>query len=269
MKMVRRRYIFLLVAAAAVLSSVLFWRMSRPALPLSREAQGAIIRQMAEQPESWRGWKLLHHPDAGWTDARQGTGPVQPIGQPLSPAEPFFLVDGSQSLTPTEAARQAIYSMLHYIRANRAGDGYELLDFRVEAPRLLGREDILERALEHCGTAALNKRTPEQIRAWCRGFFQRYPGLGAEMWAVEPAFSLKWSGEISSVSYQACVNSGLADGEGFVDLPRLFRYPARSSPLLLIRQGNQYRLQHAEAFFAQYEGETAQPSRPPEHTERT
>ena len=114
---------------------------------------------------------------------------------------------------------------------------------------------ILPLALARCGTRELNKRTEAQLRAWCRGFFHRYPGLGEDMWMVEPAFSVKWSGEIASVPYETCVRSGLADGDGLVDLPHLFRYPARSSPLLLIRQGHQYRLQHAEAFFAQYEAE--------------
>lgn len=267
--MVRRRYLFLLLAVLTGLSAVLLWRLpargGRPAL--SREAQAGVIRQMAEQPSSWRGWELLHTPDPAWTDPHRSEQSVRPVPQPLSPAEPFFVVDSSRNLTPQEAAKEALHGMLHYIKANRAGQGYELLDFRVAEPRLLGREEILQRALAHCGTPALNKRTEEQLRAWCRGFFRRYPGLGENMWMVEPAFSLKWSGEIDSIPYELCVSSGMADEDGLVDLPAVFRSPARFSPLLLIRQGHQYRLQHAEAFFQEYEGGPTQGL--PDGTERT
>lgn len=252
--MVRRQY-FLLPAVLAVLLGACLWVFwdRAEAHPLDKEAQAEIVRQVAEQPSSWRGWELLHSPSPGWTDPRRVSRTVQPVPQPLAPPEPFFLVDGSQSLTPEEAAREAVHGMLHYIQANGAGVGYKLLDFRVGEPRLLGREEIIQRALDRCGTRELNKRTAEQLRAWCRSFFRRYPGLGEDMWMVEPAFSARWSGEIASVPYETCVKSGLADGEGLVDLPALFRHPARFSPLLLIRQGHQYRLQHAEAFFAQYE----------------
>lgn len=255
--MQRRDYFLLLPAVLAVLLGVCLWVVwgQWEPRPLDKEAQAGIIRQVAEQPSSWRGWELLHRPSPDWTDPRLADQAVRSVTQPLSPPEPFFLVDGSRSLTPEAAAREAIHGMLHYIRANSAGEGYQLLDFKVGEPRLLNREEIIQRALARCGTRELNKRTEAQLRAWCRGFFHRYPGLGEDMWMVEPAFSVKWSGEIASVPYETCVRSGLADGDGLVDLPHLFRYPARSSPLLLIRQGHQYRLQHAEAFFAQYEAE--------------
>lgn len=253
--MTRRRYSILLAAGLAALFGVCLWLLwGRSHLrALDREDQAVIIRQVAEQPSSWRGWELLHSPSPDWTNPRLAGRTVQPVPQPLSPPEPFFLVDGSQSLTPQEAAREAIHGMLHYIKANGAGEGYELLDFRVETPRLLDREEVIRRVLDRCGTKELNKRNEEQLRAWSRSVFRRYPGLGENMWMVEPAFSAKWSGEIASIPYETCVKSGLADGEGFVDLPALFHHPARSSPLLLIRQGHQYRLQYAEAFFSQYE----------------
>lgn len=214
-----------------------------------------IIRQVAEEPSSWHGWELLHSPDPDWTDPGLASRAVEPVPQPLLPPEPFFLLDASRRLTPQEAAREAIHGMLHYIKVNEAGEGYQLLDFRVEPPRLLSREEIVQRVLDRCGTETLNKRTEEQLRIWCRNYFRRYPGLGEDMWMVEPSFAVRWNGEIESVPYEACVRSGLADGDGLVDLPALFRHPARSSPLLLIRQGHKYRLQLAEAFFAQYETE--------------
>ena len=253
--MADKRRFLLLPAALILLLGTLLWAFWSGSMgrPLSRAAQAKIIRQMAEQPSSWRGWSLLHSPDPDWTDPRRAEQPVQPVPQPLTPPEPFFLVDGSQSLTPEKAASEALYGMLHYIRANKAGQGYTLLEFRVGEPKLLGREEVMQMALEACSTPERSRWTEDQLRAWCRSFFRRYPGLGKEMWIVEPAFSLKWSGEIDSIPYDACVSSGMADPEGFVDLPNLFRHRVRSSPLLLIRQGHQYRLQHAEAFFAQYE----------------
>ncbi len=251
--MVRRRHFFLISALLLLLGGCLwiYWAKTG-SKTLDREAQAGIIRQMAEQPSSWRGWDLLHTADPSWTDPQRAERSVQPVPQPLSPPEPFFLVDDSLSLTPQEAARAAVHGMLHYIKANGAGEGYELLEIRVDDPKLIGQEEIVQRALARCGTPELNRWTKEQLQVWCRGFFQRYPGLADGMWMVEPSFSVKWTGEIAGVPYETCVNSGLADEDGFVDLPAVFRNPARHSPLLLIRQGHQYRLQHAEAFFAQY-----------------
>lgn len=249
-----RKQELILIPVALLLLGACLWVLRDRAKPepLSREAQAQIIRQTAEQPSSWQGWELLHTPDPDWTDPERAEPSVQPVPQPLTPPEPFFLVDDSGRLTPEEAAREALHGMLHYIWANRAGEGYELLEFRVGTPRLLDRAEIVRQALERCSGTGLNPRTARQLREWCRAFFRRYPGLAEDMWVVEPAFSLKWSGDIDSVSYDACVENGLADGEGFVDLPRLFRRSSRPAPLLLIRQGRRYRLQDADAFFAQY-----------------
>ena len=269
--MVRRQHLLWISTLLLLLGGLLwaFWS-GKAHEPLDRRVQAGIIRQMAEQPSSWRGWDLLHAPDPGWTDPRRTERPVQPVPQPLFPPEPFFLVDGSRKLTPQEAAREAVRGMLHYIKANDAGEGYKLLEFQVEEPRLLGREEIVQRALKRCGTPELNRWTREQLQVWCQGFFQRYPGLSEDMWMVEPAFSVKWMGEIAGLPYETCVNSGMADRDGLVDLPAVFRNPARHSPLLLIRQGNQYRLQHAEAFFAEYENrEENGRSHLTEQTERT
>ena len=251
--MLRRRYFLLISVLLLLLGGCLwgYWVRTNPK-PLDRETQAEIIRQMAEQPSSWRGWDLLHAPDPDWTDPRRTERTVQPVPQPLFPQEPFFLVDDSLSLAPQEAAREAVRGMLHYIKANKAGEGYELLEIRVDDPKLIGQEEIVQRALARCGTPELNRWTKEQLQVWCRGFFQRYPGLAEGMWMVEPAFSVKWKGEIAGLPYETCVNSGMAGEDGLVDLPAVFRNPARHSPLLLIRQGDQYRLQHADAFFAQY-----------------
>ena len=235
--MQRRDYFLLLPAVLAVLLGVCLWVVwgQWEPRPLDKEAQAGIIRQVAEQPSSWRGWELLHRPSPDWTDPRLADQAVRPVAQPLSPPEPFFLVDGSRGLTPEAAAREAIHGMLHYIRANSAGEGYQLLDFKVGEPRLLNREEIIQRALARCGTRELNKRTEAQLRAWCRGFFHRYPGLGEDMWMVEPAFSVKWSGEIASVPMRPASGAAWPTGTALwisppVPLSRPLQPPAAHPP---------------------------------------
>ena len=143
---------------------------SQPKAGWDRKTQAEIIRQMAEQPSSWRGWDLLHAPDPDWTDPSRTERTVQPVPQPLFPQEPFFLVDDSRSLAPQEAAREAVRGMLHYIKANKVGEGYELLEIRVGEPRLIGREEIIQRALARCGTPELNRWTREQIQCGAGDF---------------------------------------------------------------------------------------------------
>ena len=145
--------------------------------------------------------------------------------------------------------------MLHYIRANSAGEGYQLLDFKVGEPRLLNREEIIQRALARCGTRELNKRTEAQLRAWCRGFFHRLsrPGRGHVDGGARLLRQVERGDRLCP--YETCVRSGLADGDGLVDLPTCSAIPPAPAPCCSSARGNQYRLQHAEAFFAQYEAE--------------
>lgn len=249
--MSNRNLILLLVllALAGTFPLMLFLSRVPPGRRLlSPAAQAGIIRQEARAPLLWRGWTLLHDPDPRWTDpAEEPEGP-QPVADLLSPPDPHFLVDGSGTLTPAQAAREAVRGLLHSIKANRSGEGFQILDYRVGPQRLLRREDVVERALARCGSPELSGRTAGQLKSWCRSFFGAYPGLGKDMWLVEPDFALKWSGTIRSVSYESCVEQGLADREGFVALRKVFPAPV----FLLIQRGSQYRFQSADAFFRQY-----------------
>ena len=224
---------------------------------LSPEEQAEIIRALADDPSSWRGWDVLHGDGLTWFD---GEGPAADfISDPLTNPGVFFLEDIGE-VPPERAAQLLTAALLDSMKDGADNRLFTVLEYDVPEQTLYTNGDVIDSALALCGTGELPPVEPE-LRDWCHAYFSKYPGLGESMWYFSPAFSFKWAGQCGVAGYEECVKNGQADSRGLVGVDQVLARSPEANFFVLVKSGTRYRLQSAEALLAAEEdGETALPS---------
>ncbi len=137
----RRRFLFLV--AAIILTTALAGCQGKVSEPSDETTPETIIRNFGADEASWRAWDDLHENDLEWMDAAALN---IDLTCPLSCGTVFFCESGA-AVTPDEAAKILISSMLDSMGEDSNERQFTILDYAVPDQILQTRADVITSAL--------------------------------------------------------------------------------------------------------------------------
>lgn len=169
---------------------------------------------------------------------------------PLSCGTVFFCESGA-AVTPDEAAKILISSMLDSMGEDTNERQFTILDYAVPDQILQTRADVITSALDllESGEAPSERADLEE---WCRFFFGQFPGIDDNMWFLYPDFSIRWSGQCGISEYDEFIGGEEMDENGLVPISYTLARSLEANIFLLAQTDGGYYLQSAEAFYASH-----------------
>lgn len=241
----RRRFLFLV--AVIILTTALAGCQGKVSEPSDETTPETIIRNFGADEASWRAWDDLHENDLEWMDAAALN---IDLTCPLSCGTVFFCESGA-AVTPDEAAKILISSMLDSMGEDSNERQFTILDYAVPDQILQTRADAITGALGllESGEAPSERADLEE---WCRFYFGQFPGIDDNMWFLYPDFSIRWSGQCGISEYDEFIGGEEMDENGLVPISYTLARSLEANIFLLAQTDGGYYLQSAEAFYASH-----------------
>lgn len=241
----RRRFLFLV--AVIILTTALAGCQGKVSEPSDETTPETIIRNFGADEASWRAWDDLHENDLEWMDAAALN---IDLTCPLSCGTVFFCESGA-AVTPDEAAKILISSMLDSMGEDSNERQFTILDYAVPDQILQTRADVITSALGllESGEAPSERADLEE---WCRFYFGQFPGIDDNMWFLYPDFSIRWSGQCGISEYDEFIGGEEMDENGLVPISYTLARSLEANIFLLAQTDGGYYLQSVEAFYASH-----------------
>ena len=241
----RRRFLFLV--AAIILTTALAGCQGKVSEPSDETTPETIIRNFGADEASWRAWDDLHENDLEWMDAAALN---IDLTCPLSCGTVFFCESGA-AVTPDEAAKILISSMLDSMGEDSNERQFTILDYAVPDQILQTRADVITSALGLLESGEVSSERAD-LEEWCRFYFGQFPGIDDNMWFLYPDFSIRWSGQCGISEYDEFIGGEEMDENGLVPISYTLARSLEANIFLLAQTDGGYYLQSAEAFYASH-----------------